>query len=69
VVFEALPELAPGQVLEVDVIATCQETGMVPFRAAVWCGEGDGAEEIPLDGELRVLPAAIATVPAEGTVR
>lgn len=69
VVFESLPELAPGECLEVDVVAVCEHTGAVPFRAAVWCGEGDAAEEIPLDGELRVVPGPIASAPGRGTVR
>lgn len=69
VVFESLPELAPGESLEVDVVAVCEHSGAVPFRAAVWCGEGDAAEEIPLDGELRVVPGPIASAPGRGTVR
>ena len=61
--------VAPGECLEVDVVAVCEHTGAVPFRAAVWCGEGDAAEEIPLDGELRVVPGPIASAPGRGTVR
>ena len=68
VVVEALPELAPGESIEFDVVATCHEVGTVPFQGVVWCGEGEEAEQVPVDGELRVVPGRIATAP-EGRVR
>lgn len=63
VVFESLPELAPGETVEVDVVAVCDTVGAVPFQAVVWCGEGDQAEQVPVDGRLIVVPARVATAP------
>ena len=68
VVVEALAELAPGESIDVEVVATCHQVGTARFQGVVWCGEGDSAEQVPVDGELRVVPARIATAP-EGRTR
>lgn len=68
VVVEALAELGPGESIDVDVVATCHQVGTARFQGVVWCGEGDSAEQVPVDGELRVVPARIATAP-EGRTR
>lgn len=69
VVFEALPELAPGETVEVDVVAACDTVGAVPFQAVVWCGEGDSAEQVPVDGQLLVVPGRVASAPGAGLRR
>lgn len=68
VVVEALSELGPGESIDVEVVATCHEVGTALFQGVVWCGEGETAEQVPVDGELRVVPARIATAP-EGRSR
>lgn len=69
VVFEALPELAPGETVEVEVVATCETVGAVPFQAVVWCGEGESAEQVPVDGQLLVVPGRVASAPEAGLRR
>jgi hypothetical protein len=69
VVFEQLAELAPGDSVEFAIVATCVEVGTVPFQGVVWCGIGEAAEPVPVDGELRVVSERIATAPEGRTQR
>ncbi len=68
VFFEQLDELAPGKSVEFAIIAACVEVGTVPFQGVVWCGAGEAVEQVPVKGELQVVPERLATAP-EGRTR
>lgn len=68
VVIEGLAELGPGESVDVEIVATCHQVGVLSFQGVAWCGEGEDAEEVPVDGEVRVVPGRIAAAP-EGPTR
>jgi len=63
VVFDRVPELAAGETIEVAVIATCTSPGTVSYQGVAWCGEGASAEQVPVVGDIQVVPARLAAEP------
>jgi hypothetical protein len=64
VVFDRCHELAAGESVEIDVIATCTAPGQVAYQGVAWCGEGAAAEQVPVDGQVNVVPARLAAEPS-----
>jgi hypothetical protein len=63
VVFDRVPELGAGEAIEVAVIATCTSPGTISYQGVAWCGEGASAEQVPVVGDIRVVPARLAAEP------
>ena len=64
VVFDRCPELAAGESVEVEVIAACTSPGTILYQGVAWCGEGASAEQVPVDGEVLVVPTRLAVEPS-----
>ncbi len=65
-VFETLPQLAPGESLEIDVVAICTREGKVDFLASAHCG--GNTDQRTAGGVVSVVSEAIADHPT-GTTR
>jgi len=62
--FDRCPELAAGQSVEIDVIVACTTAGAIAYRGVAKCGAGEAAEEVPVDGQVHVVPARLAAEPS-----